>query len=276
MNICLNTKFLFVVTSTTVVEDRFLSDIDDFIRIILTKGVNLSDIIVATDAQQNMVLAKFPVMRGAVFITSSQLLNVINTIECENLIILTDCHGSIYGIDAQSSILPHPLTEAIKNNHSLKNVIAFFGQCYAGIYNWVDLRKENKNIVYLGATEFNSSLSCVLPGKSWHANISLAAFGQWLKKPIDIDGDGLFTVMDLYKYILYCTNSITDAIEKRQTADLVDAKVDLKLAMKDKEDSTDEMMQLEKEAIEVLGNYIVPHQNPWLLNAFSAQNIQFE
>lgn len=276
MNICRNTKFLFVVTSSGKVEDRFLYDAELFVKIIQSKGVNPSDIIIATDAKESIVLAKCPAMLGVTFITSLQLLSTINTIDDDNLIILTDCHGSIRGIDAQSPIMPHPLTEAIKTNPSLKNIIVFFGQCYAGIYNWVDLRKDNTNIVYLGATGFDSSLSYGVSGIPWSANISLVAFGQWLLQPIDIDGDGQFTVMDLYKYIACFTNSVTDEIEKKQTADLVDAKVELKLSMRDQGNSTDTMMQLEKEAIDVLGNYIVPHQNPWLLNAFSAQNIQFE
>ena len=276
MNICYSTKFLFVVTSSGKVEDRFLYDVELFVKIIKSKGVNLSNIIIATDAQENIVLSKCPDMQGASFITSLQLLSTINTIDGDNLIILADCHGSIRGIDAQSPIMPYPLTEAIKTNPSLKNTIVFFGQCYAGIYNWVDLRKDNTNIVYLGATGFDSSLSYGVSGIPWSANISLVAFGQWLLQPIDIDGDGQFTVMDLYKYIACFTNSVTDEIEKKQTADLVDAKVELKLSMRDQGNSTDTMMQLEKEAIDVLGNYIVPHQNPWLLNAFSAQNIQFE
>lgn len=276
MNICSNTKFLFIVTSSGKVEDRFLYDVELFIKIIKSKGVNVSNVIVATDVQESTVLAKCPDMQGAMFISSSQLLQTINVIDCDNLIILADCHGSIHGIDAQSPIMPHPLTESIKNNSALKNTIVFFGQCYAGIYNWVDLRQDDMNIVYLGATGCDSSLSYGVSGIPWSANISLVAFGQWLLNPIDIDGDGLFTVMDLYKYISCFTNSITDEIEKKQTADLVDAKVELKLAMKDQGNLTDMMMQLEREAVEALGSYIVPHQVPWLLNAFSAQKIQFE
>ena len=152
----------------------------------------------------------------------------------------------------------------------------FFGQCYAGIYNWVDVRQEEKNIIYIGATGFDSSLSYGLSGIQWSANISLIAFFNWLSDPKDIDGDGVLTVMDLYKYIAVFTNNVTDDIEKQQTSKLVDAKVDLRLAMKERGGSTDSRTKLEQEAIEALENFIIPHQDPWLLNAFSAQQVQFE
>ena len=83
--------------------------------------------------------------------------------------------------------------------------------------------------------------------------------------------------MDLYKYIAWYTNSLTNEIEKSQTSHLIDAKVEIKLAMQQEQGrSMDAMKQLEKEAIEAFENYMVPHQTPWLLNAFSAQLIQFE
>lgn len=276
MNICTNTKFLFILTSSDKIEDRFLYDAEICIHTIHGKGVQLNDIIIATDSDNSMILAKCPSMRGAIFVSSQQLLEEIHSIECENLIILTDCHGSIYGIDAKSPIKPYPFTEAIKNNKVAKNVVVFFGQCYAGIYNWVDVRQEEKNIIYIGATGFDSSLSYGLSGIQWSANISLIAFFNWLSDPKDIDGDGVLTIMDLYKYIAVFTNNVTDDIEKQQTSKLVDAKVDLRLAMKERGGSTDSRTKLEQEAIEALENFIIPHQDPWLLNAFSAQQVQFE
>ena len=104
MNICTNTKFLFILTSSDKIEDRFLYDAEICIHTIHGKGVQLNDIIIATDSDNSMILAKCPSMRGAIFVSSQQLLEEIHSIECENLIILTDCHGSIYGIDAKSPI----------------------------------------------------------------------------------------------------------------------------------------------------------------------------
>ncbi len=274
MNICSSTKFLFILTSATKLEDRFLYDAQLFIKIIQHKGVNLSNVVIATDEQESIVLAKCPLMHGVKFITSSQLISTIKTIDDDNLIILADCHGSIKGIDSKSPIMPYSLTDALKSNSSLKNIVVFFGQCYAGIYNWVDVRKDNTNIVYIGATGFNSSFSYCVGGIKWFANISLVAFGNWLLNPTDIDGDGMFSVMDLYKYIAWFTNKITDDIEKENTSHLIDAKMELKQA-RDKGDNT-LMLQLEKEAIKVMEHYIVPHQNPWLLNSISAQKITFD
>lgn len=277
MKICSNTIFLFIITSRKKVEDRFLYDAEFCIKDILRSGVDAKDIIVATDSDFSVVLSKWPTLNGIGLITSQQIFDTINSLKCDNLIVIADCHGSIQGIDAQYPIMPHPLTEALKNNPSFKNVLVFFGQCYAGIYNWVDVRHEDKKIVYIGATQFNSSLSYYgLKDIPWYANISVVAFRNWIKNPVDIDGDGSITVMDLYKYIAWFTNYITNVIEKRQTSDLVDSKVRIMLAMKEQGSTSDKMLQLEKEAAEAFENYIVPHQEPWILNALSAQQMQFE
>ena len=278
MNISSNTIFLFIITSSRNVEDRFLYDAEYCIKSIRSKGVELANIIVATDTEFNLVCAKCPAVNGVSFITSEQIPSTIENLQGDNLIVVTDCHGTIQGIDAQNAILPHTITEAVKNNQSFQNILVFFGQCYAGIYNWVDVRHDHKSIVYIGATGFNTSLSCELKNTTWCANISVMAFLKWLLNPIDIDGDGCQTVMDLFKYIAYVTNSVTHEIEKLQTTRLIDKIAEFKLldVLKQQGDTSEEMKQLEKAAVEALKNYSVPHQDPWLLNAFSAQQIQFE
>ena len=277
MNIRSNTIFLFITTSSNNIEDRFLYDTEYCIKNILAKGVSLANIIVATDTNFNLVCAKCPSLRGVGFITSQQVTSAIEQLNGDNLIVIADCHGSIQGIDAQNAILPHYITEALKNNQSFQNILVLFGQCYAGIYNWVDIRHEHKNIVYIGATGFDTSLSCRLNNISWCANVSVIAFLDWMLNPKDIDGDGSLTVMDLYKYIAWFTNTVTDNIEKIQTSLLIDKKVEIRLAMlKEQGDTSAEMKRLEKAAVEALENYIVPHQTPWLLNAITAQQIQFE
>lgn len=276
MNICLNTKFLFIITSQKKVEDRFFYDAEHYIKAILEKGGSTDNIIVATDSSSTMVCAKCPAMQGVIFISSEQVLSMITALNCDNLIILADCHGSLFGIDSPQPIGSYALTEAIKNNKSVMNVIVLFGQCFSGIYNGVDLRDDDKNIVYIGATGFDSSFSYKLPTTTWFTNISLMAFRNWIIKPIDIDGDGAFTVMDLYKYIAWFTTSIVHELEKIYTSLFIDAKVKQELAKKFQEKSPDMMEQLKKEAVEVLGNYTIPHQVPWILNAFSAQRIIFE
>jgi hypothetical protein len=278
MNIRSNTIFLFITTSSNNIEDRFLYDTEYCIKNILAKGVKLANIIVATDANFDLVCAKCPAISGVNFITSQQVTSTIEQLNSDNLIVVANCHGSIQGIDAQNAILPHAITEALKNNQSFQNILVLFGQCYAGIYNWVDIRHDHKNIVYMGATGFDTSLSCQLSNNiSWCANISVIAFWDWMLNPKDIDGDGCLTVMDLYKYIAWFTNAVTDDIEKVQTSLLIDKKVEIRLAMlKEQGDTSTEMKRLEKAAVEALESYIVPHQTPWLLNAITAQQIQFE
>lgn len=216
-------------------------------------------------------------MSDVLFYMSSNLKDVVENAECENLFVISCCHGSIDGIDSVTPIKPFTLNQSIKNNQYAKNIIVFLGQCFAGIFNFIDVRDENKNIVYIGATNIDTSLSFKMNGCGWVANISVLAFFQWIKKPLDIDGDGKCSISDLYKYVSYFTNSVTKDIEKIQNYHLVDASVKLKLEEEQAKSSGKQLIsQITKDAAEIIRNYIVPHQNTWILNAIAASNVSLE
>lgn len=274
MKISEGSKFIFIATSSGHLEDRFLYDVNYGIETLKNQGVADKDIIVITDTAKNALVAKCANMANVDFFTSSMIESVIENAECDNLFVVSSCHGSINGIDSALPIKPFPFNQAIKNNKYTKNVLVFLGQCYAGIFNFIDVRDERKNIVYIGATDIDASLSCMLTGCGWVANISVFALFKWLESPSDVDGDGVYSITDLYKYVSFFTNSITKEIEKIQTSHLIDASVRLKIEEERASVSGCSLLsQIAKDAIEVIKNYNILHQNTWMLNAIAAGNM---
>lgn len=276
MKISEGSKFIFIATSSGHLEDRFLYDVNYGVAILKNQGVADEDIIVVTDATKETLVAKCTNMSNVLFSTSSSFEFVVENADCENLFVISCCHGSISGIDSTTPIKPFSLNQALKNNKYAKNILVFLGQCYAGIFNFLDVRDNNKNIVYIGATDIDASLSYILNGCEWVANISVFALFQWLKKPIDIDGDGIFSITDLYKYVSFYTNDVTRSIEKIQTYHLIDASVKLKMEEARATPSSSFSSLITKDAAEAIRNYIVPHQNTWMLNAIAAGSMHLE
>ena len=269
-------KFIFIATSSRYLEDRFLYDVSYGIEVLKTKGVADEDITIVTDATKETLVAKCPNMANLPFSTSSSFEFVIESADCDNLFIISCCHGSMDGIDSATPIKPFSLNQALKNNQYAKNILVFLGQCYAGIFNFMDVRDERKNIVYLGATDINTSLSYTLNGCGWVANISVIALFEWIKNPQDIDGDGIYSITDLYKFVSFFTNNVTKDIEKIQHRRLIDASVTLKFGAGIAKPTNPFTEKIIKDAADIINGYIVPHQNPWMLNAIAAGKMCFE
>lgn len=277
MKINEGSKFIFIATSRSYIEDRFLYDINYGIGVLKSRGVANENITVILDIAIGTWIGKYNNMTDVVFSTSSKLNSLIENTECNNLFIISSCHGSLNGIDSVTPIKPFSLNQAVKNNKYAQNILVFLGQCYAGIFNFMDVRDKEKNIVYIGATDINTSLSCMLKGYPWVANISVIAFFEWLNNPKDVDGDGVFSITDLYKYVSYFTNDVTREIEKVQTSHLIDVSVKLKLEEARLSSlGSPFMSQIYKDAVEAINNYNVPHQNTWMLNAIAATNMSLE
>lgn len=277
MKINKGSKFVFIATSKGRLEDRFMYDMSYGIEILKSKGVADEDIIVVTDATKLLLRAKCPNMSKVSFFTSSEVETVVEAAECDNLFVVSCCHGSIDGIDSISPIKPFSLNQALKNNKYAKNILVFLGQCFAGIFNFMDVRDDNKNIVYIGATDIDASLSYMLNGYGWVANIAVIALFRWLEKPRDVDGDGLYSITDLYKFVSCFTNEVTRSIEKAQTSHLIDAFVQLKLKQAFSPSlPVSYMAQITQDAADLVRNYIVPHQNTWMLNAIAAGGMHIE
>ena len=85
------------------------------------------------------------------------------------------------------------------------------------------------------------------------------------------------SITDLYKFVSFYTNSVTRGIEKIQTYHLIDASVRLKMEEAHASSTGSPFIaQITKDAEEVIRNYIVPHQNTWMLNAIAASSMHLE
>lgn len=276
------TKFLYIVTSDGKVESRFIQDIARCTLLLsLKKGVPHENQVIVTDISKEELTEIFPYFQDFEVIGSSDIYDCMKNLECENLFVISSCHGNWKGIDAKEPIRPHQFTESIKQNPHIKNCVALFGQCYAGIFNHLDLRCEHKNIVYIGATEMRTGLSIFQSWElndsntwKWFANIFIFHLATWLNNPIDVDNDGHCSIIDMYKYICYMTNMQTEDVEKSEANKFMNEKIKTEIRKIDT-GSKEEIDELGKEAVKEI-DYIIPHQDCWILNGECAINMYIE
>lgn len=270
------------MTSSNDLEVRFVKDIARCVLILsVNKKVAYENQVIVSDITKDQLTKIFPYFKDFEVIGSTDIYEGIKNLECENLFIISSCHGNLYGIDAKEHICPHQLTESIKQNAHIKNCVALFGQCYAGIFNHLDLRYKQKNIVYIGATEMRTGLSIPQSWNlsdsntwNWVANIFVFHLATWLNNPIDVDNDGHYSIIDMYKYICYMTNMQTEDVEKSEANKFMNEKIKTEIRRIDT-GSKEEIDELGKEAVKEI-DYIIPHQDCWILNAECAINMTIE
>lgn len=221
--------------------------------------------------------------------------NVIQKNECENLMVVINGHGNINGLDSTNQLKPYPLTETIHNRENLRYCAVVFGQCFAGIYNYINIIKSDKDnkickdpvVCFIGASHLNSSISgsaSINETIRWSANIFLFHFFQWLINSKDIDGDGHKTLTDAFKYagaeasnhLILLKHDSAHGIQKAFKAlEEIEEKLSAKIGTED-----EQTIRVEKVAIEqfIQANLGVSHtnQDPWLLNANKARNFIFD
>ena len=158
----------------------------------------------------------------------------------------------------------------------------FLGQCYAGIFNFTNVSDEEKRIIYIGATGMRSGLSAsmkwnVNPTNSinWSANISVYYMFEWIDNPVDVDNDGQYSVMDLYKYVSFKTNEKTEMVEKIEEHRYLNKKIQVEIDKRIHSGKPDLIKTLDSEALDALYRYIIPHQDCWILNAIPASSMYF-
>jgi hypothetical protein len=116
---------------------------------------------------------------------------------------------------------------------------------------------------------------------TWVANIFMTHFFGWLGSPTDVDGDGRITLVDAYRYagaasnnqlkeakvVLFEEAQRVSAALKSARAKVVATPVDI-AAKKAEVDAHQEKLQ------QVLGSLYL-HQEPWVLNANVARDVEF-
>lgn len=281
-----HTKFLFIAISSRPNElqtdiERFTTDISVVVQVLEKRGVDRNDMVIVSDWKdadwynQNI--------GDIVRIAPQDAYNHIQNIDCENLFIISSCHGGLDGIGENGLIRPHNLIEAIKGNAHIQNCVACFGQCHAGVFHYSNLVAPPKNIVYIGATGLRSGISTGMRFTSppdidvaWTANVFIGFLAFWLATPKDVDNDGKYSVMDLYKYVTYETNKITENAEKRNTKQYLETKVKIEYKKQQVNGPLDLQTQLEEQANEELLDFVYLHQDCWILNAVAASSMYIE
>lgn len=212
-----NTSWVFVSAYTEEV------DLDDLMFALLSlrnTGVPADKIFVFTDHPVPQVHLKHftGIHIGKLDEIDKTYVGLIKT---ENVIATVLGHGGHVGIKSFSgkTIAPHPFVEMLKSPAEVKSVAVVLGQCYAGLFNYLNVR-GNTQVCILGATNLHLSLAtlteveCSFHGIGiddkakieWVANIFLMRFFTWIGLKEDVDGDGLVSILDGYRHAGALTN----------------------------------------------------------------------
>jgi hypothetical protein len=212
------------------------------------------------------------------------------------IVVAVTGHGAEDGIPipGQPSVNPTQILNAARSCPGIKGGAIVLAQCFAGIFNYTDAAGGSVPLSLVGATSLNPSLSSplVLPAalkqsdgsdgfNEWTANIFMARFFEWMASPRDVDGDGRCTLMDAYRYASVHCNQDLRARKGVVHASVTQDEDRLSKFERLPPTTPGQMLLLGlrkaalrrkiQDALEVL--YL--HQEPWVLNARFAGNIEF-
>lgn len=295
-----NTKWVFFlgISNGKDPEQRHIFDLAYGIKCLEANGIQAKDIEIYIDGINRTNISAL-IQTG-----TNNTYNIKSTKEFfkdkdknqhENSVIFISGHGGPLGIDADSLVSPHTLITSLKQTPNLKNSIVFLGQCFAGTFNYIPARKsktEKVDIILIGATSLHSSLSSRTTEKflnnqelSWVANVFLLFVFKWFEKPVDIDGDGKYTITDCYKYAGCMANHFNKANRSSSFEQSIEARDRYKQKKIDYERSRLLDPALEKiKALELrraVEDYdrscdiYHTHQECWILNSVPAQIIEY-
>lgn len=289
---------LFLSSSAHEPEVRHILDLVFGLMCLERAGILQSDIFIYVDGPEQSIASLFAVGSAYPYQIkrSEDFFTDVPANLHDNLVMFVTGHGSPQGIDAAIPITPNKLISAIKNMANLNHAIVYLGQCYAGLFNYVNASRErigerlSPEVILIGATNLHESLSSPTTEQfgpqsiPWLANIFLLHVFKWISLPTDIDGDGRNTVMDSYKYAGVHSN----VINKQYKANGFIAMLDLHQKYKELhtlvlaptgDASIDLNNQVNFQAAHdryqnsLAVHYV--HQECWILNSIPAQRIEF-
>lgn len=295
-----NTKWVLFLATSTEPEERHIYDLAFGLLCLESVGLGPAEIEIYIDGTRRAFIEQL--MQNATnntynIKTSSDFFADLTTNTNHNLVIFVTGHGDIDGIDANPSITPFRLLTALKTSPELQNAVVYLGQCQAGIFNFLPAGKMSPNepdIVLMGATNLHNSLSNptieLFNGNHipWIANLFLLHLFKWISAPIDVDGDGKFTVIDSYKYAGVMANNVNkdmkatcflNAITLHER--LEQAKMVRNAIANTPNHNPNDLLQrnaivnsLQQQYMQVL-EVQHTHQECWILNAIPAQRLEF-
>lgn len=288
-----STKWVLFLSASHDPEPRHVQDLAFGLMCLESAGVKIADIEVYVDGADRVSIGNFlqsGTTSGIKVKYSKDFFHDQANNKHENLVMFVTGHGSPEGLDASPVITPYDLLNALKSSPNLQQAVVYLGQCYAGIFNYINAGRNattngvtDPDVILMGATNLYESLSLpttetLLSGpQTWPANIFLLFVFKWFAKPVDIDGDKKFTIMDSYKYAGTYSNSANKEIkaqlfplthqllkkwEHAQTADATNSTPATKVALQ-------AAHTLYLRHLETM--YV--HQECWILNAHPAQRI---
>ncbi|MBM1205896.1 hypothetical protein [Pseudomonas fragi] len=288
-----NTKWVLFLSAKNEPEIRHINDIAYGVLCLEKAGVSISDIAIYIDGSDRASIENF--LKSG---TSSQI-NIKESKdfftdqtnnEHENIVMFVTGHGGPLGIDADEPISPHQLLNCLKSSPNLRHAVVYLGQCYAGIFNYIGAGSKVKNgqadpeIIFLGATNLHESLSLhttedFLTGPmSWLANIFLLFTFKWFSSPVDIDGDGKFTIMDSYKYAGVGSNSSNKNMKTNALINSSDLQAKFMAAKQAYDVAQTTMNEVAYKAAytnySTQASLLYIHQECWVLNAIPSQRME--
>ena len=275
-------------------EERFLDDISFGIECLIYRGIDPSRILVFVDQASTIsVLSAYSFPQKIGYYPTSKLKNILDQINPVQLALIVTGHGCFNGIVASSVITPNALLTITKSVSSLKYALVILGQCYAGIYNFLEAKTFDKTtneklspeICIIGATNLNVSLSISIKistfpppfnsfscNKEWLANIYLLFFMCYVATPVDVDGDNIINVLDSYKMAGIQTN---ESLHKLKLSLFLESYTLLSDTVSQlvKEATAKELAEKAKKDLIYLLDTILTNQNSWILNANFARKL---
>lgn len=284
-----NTRWMFILPSAKSVktEERHIQDIAFGIKCLLKKGIDFSNIDVFIDNNVKFVteycFSSFSVPMPETIYETSQLKTVLNQNKKHNAVVFVTGHGLPQGMFYDVPIKPYSFYDVFQTAPNLKRTVFYFGQCYAGIFNYMPLsthlnhtEKLKNNMVAVGATGLfpsYSHLTEISQDVSWTGNLFLVNVFRWILQNDDIDGDKKFSVMDSFKYASIKTNEAILEMKKENTF-LSMVKIE-ELFEKIKTQKASLATEIEIETIDNQLSVMNAVQEPWILNAQIAMNTEF-
>jgi len=279
---------LFLASSELDAEQRFIKDLAYGVFCLEAAGISHSNIFIYIDGQDRNVI------RQIISTGTNNLYNIkitdeffidMKSITHKNVVMFVTGHGNLKGIDASPEISPTKLVNSLKTSPNFECGIIYLGQCYAGVFNYINVKTEEpkSDIIMVGATNLHSSISSPTQKSMlnsvripWVANLFLLNIFEWFGSPHDLDGDGYNSIVDSYKYAGGMTHKYINEIKGdcHQRLKRIEQTIDsLEIV------SNDTTLTVAKEIIEtkkekeLMLQILYNHQESWILNAIPGQNI---
>lgn len=279
----LGAESLWVFVSSSQ-EPRHLHDIVFGVDVLRGRGVDDANILVFVDHLASQPhLAPFGISN--VYQLSEIGKVLAQATAHPSVAVIVTGHGSETGLGNGKQVTPAGLCAAMRTVPGAALCVLVLGQCFAGIFNYLDAASEPPMVI-VGATNLNLSLSFLIklgqpvlqtngsPGlTSWRANLFTFCFFSWIRSPIDIDGDGDVNLLDAYKF----AGAVSNAQLRKIKAGLFREAGQQARALEQAEQQNAPVLVTEamRTALQTMLETLYLHQEPWILHANLARRVHF-